>query len=193
MEIENTPIEPNTPMNSPWPGTYRAWPWFLAFALLTACATAPPQSATTGVTASGDGVDLADATRVRQALYDQHEAWAGTPYRYGGLTTRGIDCSGFVYRTFDEKFGLLLPRTTHGQIKAGRPVDRDSLRPGDLVFFKTGWKTLHDGIYIEESRFLHASSSSGVIISDLRNPYWAGHYLQARRVRGGSHIPRSAR
>lgn len=166
------------------PSLYRAFPVLIAFVLLIGCATAPPQSATTGVSITGDGVDLADAARVRDALYAQHLEWAGTPYRYGGLSRRGIDCSGFVYRIFDAQFGLLLPRTTKGQIKSGRPIKRDALRAGDLIFFKTGWKTLHVGIYIEESRFLHASTSSGVVISDLRNPYWAGHYLQARRVRG---------
>lgn len=156
----------------------------LTLVLLAACVSVTPQLATTGVTISGVGVDLTDPDRVRDALYAQHLEWAGTPYRYGGLSRRGIDCSGFVYRIFDAQFGLLLPRTTQEQIKAGRLVARDALRPGDLIFFKTGWKTLHVGIYIEASRFLQASTSSGVVISDLRNPYWASHYLQARRVRG---------
>lgn len=119
----------------------------------------------------------------RQSLYQQHADWRGTPYRYGGLNKNGVDCSGLVYRTFNEQFGLPIARTTGAQVKAGKQVSSQELRAGDLVFFRTGRTTLHVGIYIEDTRFLHASTSKGVIISDLRNPYWASHYWQARRIR----------
>ncbi|HSH56329.1 MAG TPA: NlpC/P60 family protein, partial [Halomonas sp.] len=104
-------------------------------------------------------------TLVRQALLAQHERWAGTPYRLGGTSRHGVDCSALVQNIFAETFQLLLPRTTSEQLSEGRPVSRDELAPGDLVFFRPPGVYRHVGIYIGEGRFLHASSSRGVMIS----------------------------
>lgn len=127
---------------------------------------------------------ISEEEELREALYRQHDFWAGTPYRYGGMDYDGVDCSGLVLRAFHEEFGLMLPRTTRGQVKIGKKVHRGALLPGDLVFFKTGRGGRHVGIVLQDTQFMHASSSRGVVISDLRNPYWAGHYWQARRVPG---------
>ena len=151
--------------------------------LLNACASTPKNSEFDAIGSTPIGQDLAEDITIRQSLYRQHLDWMGTPYRYGGLDQNGVDCSGLVYRTFNDEFGQPLPRTTGGQSRAGEQVNLASLRAGDLVFFRTGRKTVHVGIYIEDTQFLHASTSSGVVISDLRNPYWAGHYWQARRIR----------
>lgn len=118
---------------------------------------------------------------VRQALLAQHEHWLGTPYRLGGTSRRGIDCSALVQRVFAESFRLTLPRTTRQQVRRGEPVDRDALRPGDLVFFRPPGPYHHVGIYVGEGRFLHASTSRGVKLSALDNAYWRRHYWQARR------------
>ncbi|MFC6673676.1 NlpC/P60 family protein [Marinobacterium aestuariivivens] len=116
-----------------------------------------------------------------EQLYAHHLDWRGTPYRLGGLDRKGIDCSGFIQRTFRDRFNRNLPRTTAALVGVGAAVPRDQLNAGDLVFFKIGRRTRHAGIYIEDGRFLHASTSQGVIISRLDTPYWARHYWTARR------------
>lgn len=116
-----------------------------------------------------------------ERLYAQLERLRGTPYRLGGTGRGGIDCSALIQLTYREQFELDLPRTTAALARVGIPVSRNELNAGDLVFFKTGRRTRHAGIYIEDGRFLHASTSQGVIISRLDNPYWARHYWTARR------------
>lgn len=106
----------------------------------------------------------------------------GTPYRLGGTNRRGVDCSGLVYRVYRDLYGLQLPRTTEAQVDLGYKVSADELQTADLVFFKTGWATRHVGIYIGQGRFLHASTSRGVMISSLDNPYWQRHYWTSRRL-----------
>ena len=137
------------------------------------------------VTPRDDAVNLADRQTVRSILLDQYAQWKGTPHRMGGMSRNGVDCSGLVHRTFLARLGHELPRTTQRQATVGQPVSRDQLRPGDLVFFKTGYKTRHVGIYTGDSRFLHASSSQGVSMSSLNNRYWASNYWHSRRL--GTH------
>ena len=116
------------------------------------------------------------------ALNAQYKDWQGTPYRLGGMTKKGVDCSGFGHLTFKDKFGIILPRTTATQVKRGTRVYIGELQTGDLIFFKTGWRTRHVGIYLKEGTFLHASTSKGVIISRLDNVYWKKKYWQSRRI-----------
>lgn len=116
------------------------------------------------------------------ALYRQYSEWMGTKYQPGGLSRQGVDCSGFVYLTYRSKFGINLPRTTRHQSAQGVAVSRQALRPGDLVFFKTGNGKRHVGIFVEQRRFLHASSSEGVMLSSLDNSYWSDKYWTARRI-----------
>ncbi|MCS3902737.1 cell wall-associated NlpC family hydrolase [Methylohalomonas lacus] len=118
---------------------------------------------------------------IKSALYAQYQEWRGTPYRYGGLSKRGIDCSGFVYTTFRKRFDQQLPRTTAGQVRVGYAVPRHAVTAGDLVFFRTGAKGRHVGIYIEDGKFLHASTSAGVMLSNLEDQYWSAHYWKAQR------------
>ncbi|MCL2894839.1 NlpC/P60 family protein [Brenneria sp. MC1SB4.1] len=127
---------------------------------------------------------LSDSIMVVAQLNDQLNQWYRTPYRYGGLNRNGIDCSGFVYLTFRDRFGIRLPRSTDAQTEIGERVDRDSLMPGDLLFFKTGsgGNGLHVGIYDKDDQFIHASTSQGVIRSSLDNVYWKRAYWQARRI-----------
>ena len=113
---------------------------------------------------------------------DQYADWKGVRYRLGGSTKKGIDCSGFVQRTFREQFGLELPRSTYEQQEMGKSVSRSNLRTGDLVLFRAGSTGRHVGIYIGNNQFVHASTSSGVIISSMNEPYWKKRYNEARRV-----------
>lgn len=123
-----------------------------------------------------------EKTQVVERLYTQLEKWQGAPYQMGGLSKGGIDCSGFVYLTYKDHFGIELPRTTGQQAKSGQPVDVTVLQAGDLVFFKTGILVKHVGIYVENGEFLHASTGKGVMLSKLSDPYWSSHYWKTVRI-----------
>jgi cell wall-associated NlpC family hydrolase len=114
-----------------------------------------------------------------QALYQE---WQGVPYQLGGSSKRGIDCSAFVQIAFEELHMAKLPRTTQEQSQIGNKVAYGQASEGDLVFFKTDYKTRHVGIYLGGNQFLHASTSRGVIISRLDNPYWADKFWHFRNV-----------
>ncbi|EKF74647.1 NLP/P60 family protein [Alcanivorax hongdengensis A-11-3] len=124
-----------------------------------------------------------DTPLLEASLQAQLQQWQGVPYRYGGTSEHGVDCSGLVYLTFMDQLGVQVPRTTRELVRTGEPVSRRQLQPGDLVFFRTGPGNRHVGIYMGEGEFLHASSSSGVRVSSLDNHYWRRHYWQARRIR----------
>lgn len=124
--------------------------------------------------------ELAETER---SLMNAHSDWAGTPYRIGGSTTAGIDCSAFVQTVMRSYLDVEVPRSTAEQLTVGVRVKAAELKPGDLVFFRTGRTRYHVGVYISEGRFLHASTSSGVMISSLNEAYWRRTYLQSRRVR----------
>ncbi len=127
-------------------------------------------------------IDLNNLILVKSLLKAQHKEWKSTKYRIGGLSKKGIDCSGFVYITFRSKFKIELPRTTRLQAKIGVKVSKKNLRIGDLIFFKTGIRRRHVGIYIGKLNFLHASSKKGVTISTLKNSYWASKYWKIKRL-----------
>ncbi len=155
----------------------------LAAALaLAGCATVPP-SPQPPVSERSAPASEAQHHEIVDALYAQHADWRGTPYRIGGTGRTGIDCSAFVMNTFITQFGIELPRTTEQQARFGDPIPRERMQAGDLVFFRTGHKKRHVGIYVENGRFLHASTSVGVTLSDLDNRYWAESYWMTRRPR----------
>lgn len=115
-------------------------------------------------------------------LWGAHSEWKGTPYVLGGNGMNGIDCSALTQIVFRDFFGEELPRNTRNQLQEGSGVRRDFIRPGDLIFFRTGRGVLHVGIAMEDGDFLHASTSSGVMISNLGERYWATRYIGARRI-----------
>lgn len=145
--------------------------------LLTGCSSVLHQSQPTPASMQAQ-------SEISQALLDQYQSWAGTPYRLGGTNRSGIDCSAFTQITFRDQFGLDIQRTTLAQLQSGASIAKQQLQAGDLVFFQTGYKQRHVGIYLQEGKFLHASTSRGVIVSRLDNPYWRKHYWTARRPSG---------
>ncbi|WP_429621157.1 bifunctional murein DD-endopeptidase/murein LD-carboxypeptidase [Serratia sp. 2723] len=123
---------------------------------------------------------------VKSKIMDQYADWKGVRYRLGGESKRGIDCSAFVQRTFREQFGMTLPRSTYEQEDMGKQIQRAKLRPGDLVLFRAGSTGRHVGIYLGNDKFVHASTSSGVTISNLSDNYWDKRYREGRRLLGKS-------
>ncbi|WP_350316813.1 bifunctional murein DD-endopeptidase/murein LD-carboxypeptidase [Pectobacterium aroidearum] len=119
---------------------------------------------------------------IKSKLLNQYASWKGVRYRLGGDSRRGIDCSAFVQRTFREQFGMDLPRSTYEQQEMGQKIQRNKLRVGDLVLFRAGSTGRHVGIYLGNDQFVHASTSSGVIISKMTEDYWNKRYQEGRRV-----------
>jgi len=150
--------------------------------MCSGCTPTHHQRATVPVSPPSPRPLTAMSADISVKLYQQYRQWQGTPYRLGGLTQSGIDCSGFVYRTFEHLFQYTLPRTTIEQAALGKTIQPVALEPGDLIFFKTGRNLRHVGIYINDGQFLHASTRSGVVISALNNPYWATKLWKIKRI-----------
>jgi cell wall-associated NlpC family hydrolase len=108
--------------------------------------------------------------------------YLGAPYRWGGESPSGFDCSGFLNYIF-EQTGIDLPRTTFAMFAAGTPVPNDQLRAGDIVFFQTvSPGPSHAGVYLGDGRFIHASSGQRrVTVTAMAEPYYTARYLGARR------------
>lgn len=116
------------------------------------------------------------------AFFDIYNQWQGVPYQFGGNTKRGVDCSAFVQIAYRDAWQQPLPRTTTSQSQVGNAVAYNQAKYGDLVFFKTSRSTQHVGVYLGNKLFMHASTSQGVMISRLDNPYWASKFWQFRRI-----------
>ena len=115
------------------------------------------------------------------SLYQNIDDWYGTRYKLGGTTKSGIDCSAFVQTIFLSAFAVSLPRTAKDQYKETRHISRTELKEGDLLFFDTRGGVSHVGIYLQNNKFVHASVS-GVMISDMFEPYYVRHFIAAGRV-----------
>lgn len=144
----------------------------------------------------GDTIDVigggTNSIRARQikidALLQTARSYYGVPYRTGGVSHSGMDCSGFTQTSFNA-IGVKLPRVSRDQATVGTPVRKAELQPGDLVFFATGTpgRINHVGIVTDSSnpndvRFIHASSSRGIMETTLNMNYWTRNYIKARRV-----------
>ncbi|MDH6313738.1 lipoprotein Spr [Parabacteroides sp. PFB2-10] len=121
-------------------------------------------------------------------LYNEGSKWLGVPYRSGGLTKKGVDCSGLVTNIYREIYGKQLSRSSADMLKHDcRKVGRDRLQEGDLVFFRTDGSRKktpnHVGIYLKNGRFIHASTSRGVMVSALSEPYYVRTFITGGRVK----------
>ena len=110
--------------------------------------------------------------------------WIGTPYRSGSNTKRGTDCSGFVTRIYKEVYGVNLKRSSNSMFQDVKRIKKDSIRTGDLVFFRRSPKQpiYHVGIYLKNGKFAHSATNGGVMISSLHQPYYHRNYYAAGRV-----------
>ncbi|WP_175620297.1 C40 family peptidase [Chryseobacterium schmidteae] len=120
-------------------------------------------------------------------ILTEAQTYLGTPYRYGGMTRKGIDCSAFVLSVFGAAAGLTLPRVAASQSQEGEAIDKENLQKGDLIFFSHGKRISHVGIVENvteegEIMFIHAATSKGVMISSLNDSYWGPKFRFAKRV-----------
>lgn len=117
------------------------------------------------------------------SLKKEVDQWLGVPYKYGGTTKQGVDCSGFCGNVFKNVYNVALGRSAQDIFDQTKPVTRAALREGDLVFFKiNSSRVSHVGIYLTDNKFVHASTSRGVMISDLAEAYWTKYYFASGRV-----------
>lgn len=124
------------------------------------------------------------STSAGQKIADYALQYVGYRYVYGGADPSGFDCSGFVKYVFTH-FGYKINRTATAQLADGYAVSRDSLQPGDVIYFGYGSTAQHVGIYIGNNQFVHAqNSSTGVVISSLSESWYANRYLTAHRIAG---------
>lgn len=147
---------------------------------LASCGVTKP-----GISSQSRKINTEKANRV----VDYAMGYLGTPYQYGGLSENGMDCSGLIHLSFLNAGDVVLPRISSEIAKEGRKILTREVTRGDLLFFKTGkgWGGInHLGLVVQnkngEIRFIHSSTSRGVMISYLSEAYWKKAFSQARRV-----------
>lgn len=123
-----------------------------------------------------------NANPTTTAIITTSMKYLGVPYKFGGTTPKGFDCSGYLQYIFNEN-GVKIPRTADEQYKVGTNITQPQLQSGDLVFFTTYSKgASHCGLYLGNGKFIHASSSKGIRIDELNNSYWKPRYIGAKRI-----------
>lgn len=127
-------------------------------------------------------LDVEVEKMTNKKLVEYIHQWWSVPYRIGGSTMSGIDCSNFVKGLTNYAYGLELPRTSREQAAYCREINKEELKEGDLVFFNTGRGISHVGLYMANNKFVHASTSMGVVISSLDEPYWKRRYVKSGRL-----------
>lgn len=131
-----------------------------------------------------DKLGVHPANIQNEKLYKFINSWYGTRYVYGGTSRRGIDCSSFVQKLCAANLNASLVRTAANQKRTTNYVSRKDLQEGDLVFFKIKVNRIsHVGVYLQNGRFVHASSSRGVMISNLNSSYWSRYYAGGGRAK----------
>jgi len=116
-------------------------------------------------------------------MFDFIDDWYGTPYRLGGTTKKGVDCSAFSQFLFASVYGLSIPRTAREQYNLTNRISRTELKEGDLIFFNTHGGISHVGVYLQNNKFVHASTSGGVMISDIFDEYWVRRFVGVGRLK----------
>ena len=136
----------------------------------------------TGIKPSVEALQSTTGSTLASKIIKTAKKYIGCPYKWGGTSPKGFDCSGYVGYVFSAH-GVELPRTSREQYNFGTKVSKSNLQPGDLVFFNTSGKGVsHVGIYIGDGQFIHSGTTRGVVIAELFSNYWMNLYLGARRV-----------
>ena len=159
----------------------------LLLALLTSCKTSSPHYNYRELALASVRLGMDIDRNDNHKLYVESSKWIGTRYRAGGTSHRGVDCSGLVCQLYQKVYRKQLERNSDDQRKENcRKVSKRNLQEGDLVFFHNGRKkrtATHVGIYLKDNKFIHASTSSGVIVSSLDEAYYRRCWMQGGRVK----------
>ncbi|MHB0999075.1 MAG: C40 family peptidase [Armatimonadota bacterium] len=140
-----------------------------------------PKAATTVANGSAEPGFISRFITASKSLIGKALSWLGTRYVWGGISTRGVDCSGLTKLLY-QKEGIKLPHSAKQQFKLGKPVKSPNLAPGDLVFFNTRGPISHVGMYIGEGKFVHAANRRrGVRVDSLNAAYYSKRFAGARR------------
>ena len=128
------------------------------------------------------GVSETDIKDVK--LYEFINDWYGVPYKYGGKDKKGIDCSGLTSTLYLIVYKKTISPSTKALVDETKKIKQSDLKEGDLVFFNTNGKSIsHVGVYLQNNKFVHASSKKGVMISDMNEPYFKETYVSSGRVK----------
>ena len=177
---------PATPAVTPptiSPGTPAETPVVTPVELPLKTPAAQPAVVGDQMTPTDSGCEVSRGSSTARSIIANSLRFLGSPYRYGGTTAQGFDCSGFVNHVFSLE-DIKLPRSFREQARVGTHVDKDKLAPADLVFFKTGGSSRinHVGIYLGDGRFIHSSTKRGIVITSLNSNYYLQAYYGARRI-----------
>ena len=163
---------------------YRLISLMIPVLILSSCGSSR-RTVTTRVQGTADQVvTMAYTNDIGRQLVKEAQRWLGAPYLFGGHERSGADCSGLVREVYNRTLGIALPRSSADQRTFATDIRRDALRHGDLIFFAPGGhgRISHVGIYIGDNRMIHASSSKGVIVSDINDAYWQRNYVSSGRI-----------
>lgn len=139
-------------------------------------------------TSSTTDEESSEAVGLASKIVAYAKSYMGTKYRYGGMSKKGMDCSGLVYLSFLNAGDIFLPRSSREIAKQGKRINVKQAKKGDLVFFKTGSRNVisHLGLVVNNNNgnveFIHASTKKGVMISRIKEAYWQRTFVEARRV-----------
>lgn len=153
---------------------------------LSSCRTSAPRLDYKGLARASVRLGIDITLEDNHPLYLEAADWVGVPYRGGGDSKRGTDCSGFTYQVYRKVYRTQIPRNTEELKAACSKVSKRNLREGDLLFFasnRSRKKVAHVGIYLKNGKFIHASTSKGVIVSRLNEDYYTKHWLTGGRIR----------
>ncbi len=170
----------------PMPASFRFWLYagllLLAILYFAGCATAPVSAPITSPPAVNAAPEPA-STPVRAEVIRHARDMIGKPYRFGGTTPRGFDCSGLVFYSY-QKAGIVVPRTTREQYQFAQPVPEDQLQPGDLLFFRLNKSSVsHVAIYVGDGEFIHApSTGKRVTQTSMDDPFWRPRLVRTGRL-----------
>lgn len=131
------------------------------------------------------GINVSSSDNLK--LYSEAASWVGTKYKYGGTSRNGVDCSGLTHLMYKAVYGKTISRQSSAILTNDcKRISKSQLKEGDLVFFRTDGKKSstpnHVGIYLKNNKFIHASTSKGVIITDLSTDYYVKNWITAGRV-----------
>ena len=153
--------------------------------LLHSCSTSTPRVDYRALAKASTLLKIDINRNDNHKLYIEASQWVGVPYRSGGSSKQGTDCSGMVHQIYKKVYRVSMPRSSEEMKRRSRKVSKSKLQAGDLVFFSSTRhpkRVAHVGIYLKDNKFIHASTTKGVIISSLKEDYYKKHWMQGGRI-----------